>query len=76
MRRLILLVMLCALAVSNLGCIMILGVRDLPGQRQVVEIDGELYTVDLDRHCLRKVEMDLAAEIEEANAGDVETEGE
>ena len=42
----------------------------------LVEIGGELYTVDLNAHCIRKVDMDLAAEIEKADAAEVDTVGE
>ena len=65
MRRLILFALLAPLAISNAGCIMVLGIKELPNHGRVVEIDGDLYVVDLDSHRIRKIDVDPVIEIEE-----------
>ncbi len=48
MRRFAIAAMTVALAIGTTGCIVVLGSWDLPGPAKVVEIDGELYVVDLE----------------------------
>ena len=64
MRRLILFTLLVLLAISNAGCIMVLGIKELPHHGRVVEIDGDLYVVDLDSSRIRKIDVDPVIEIE------------
>ena len=51
---------LAGLALSTTGCIMVLGVRgpvtDLPDNKKVVEIDNELYLLDLDTNRIQKLD--------------------
>ena len=60
MRRLMGLGFLAGLALSMTGCIMVLGgmglVSDLPDNKKVVEIDDELYLLDLKTNRIRKID--------------------
>ena len=51
---------LAGLALSSSGCIMVLGgmgpVTDLPDNKKVVEIDDELYLLDLETNRIRKLD--------------------
>jgi len=53
---------LVGLALSTTGCIMVLGVRggvtDLPDNKKIVEIDDELYLLDLKTNRIRKLDKD------------------
>ncbi len=64
MRRVTMLALLAGLALSNLGCVIALEFKDRPWHKQVVEIDGELYIVDVKTHRVRKIETDWATETE------------
>ncbi len=64
MRRVMVLVLLAGLALSNLGCVIALEVKDRPWRKQVIEIDGELFIVDVKTHRVRKIEADWATETE------------
>ena len=57
-------VCLAVLTLSNAGCIFIVGVKDLPCQGYVVEIDGEHYIVDKEHHRLREIDMESLSEVE------------
>ena len=60
MRRLMGLGFLAGLALSTTGCIMNVAVRepvtDLPGHKKIVEIDNELYLLDLKTNRIRKLD--------------------
>ncbi len=75
MQRLVLFALLVLLAISNAGCIMVLGVKERPHHGRVVEIDGDLYVVDLDSHRIRKIDVDPVIEIEEPGDLREDTEG-
>ena len=60
MRKSALLGLLFGLSLSTAGCIMVLGV-DAPvaegcGHKKIVEIDNELYLVDLKTNRIRKID--------------------
>lgn len=56
MRRLIVSLLLAGAALPGAGCLFSVDVRGVPHHRQVVEVDGELYVVDLKTHRVRKLE--------------------
>jgi len=60
MRKFAVLGVLVGLALSATGCIMVLGglgpVTDLPGNKKIVEIDDELYLLDLKTNRIRKLD--------------------
>lgn len=60
MRRLAMWGLLVGLTLSTTGCIMVLGVdrsvTDLPGQKKIVQIDDELYLLDLKTNHIRKID--------------------
>ena len=62
MRRLMGLGFLVGLALSTTGCVMVLGVRtpvtDLPDNKKIVEIDDELYLLDLETNRIRKLDKE------------------
>ncbi len=51
---------LAGLVLSTTGCIMVLGVRgpvtDLHDNKKIVEIDNELYLLDLDTNRIQKLD--------------------
>ena len=51
---------LAGLALSMTGCIMVIGVKtpvtDLPDNKKIVEIDDELYLLDLKKNRVRKLD--------------------
>lgn len=61
MRRLSRLALLAMIGLSNVGCVMVLGVSDFGEHPRVVEIDGELYVVDEDSHRVRRIEIEFPA---------------
>jgi hypothetical protein len=64
--------LLAALALGgSTGCIVILGSRELPGPAKIIEIDGELYVVDLESRRLHRIGDDCV--IEEQRTGDAES---
>ena len=60
MRRFAGLGVLAGLALSMTGCIMVIGVKtpvtDLPDNKKIVEIDDELYLLDLKKNRVRKID--------------------
>ena len=60
MRRLMGLGLLAGLALSTTGCIMVLGgmglATDLPDNKKVVEIDDELYLLDLGTNHIQRID--------------------
>ena len=68
MRRLMGLGLLAGLALSTTGCVMVLGVRgpvtDLPDNKKIVEIDDELYLLDLETNRIRKLDKETLAHSE------------
>ena len=62
MRRLMGLGLLAGLALSTTGCIMVLGgmgvATDLPDNKKIVEIDDELYLLDLKTNKIRKLDKE------------------
>ena len=62
MRRFAGLGFLAGLVLSTTGCIMVLGVRtpvtNLPDNKKVVEIDDELYLLDLETNRIRKLDKE------------------
>lgn len=75
MRKLVLSVLSAALALAGSGCVVVLGVDDLPRDRHVVTIDGALYVVDLDTHRVQKVDAEFVTPLEEADAEAEDAEG-
>ena len=63
MRRLMVSLLLAVAVLPSAGCVFALDVRGLPHHRQVVEVDGEFYVVDLKTHRVRK--MDAIWDIQE-----------
>ena len=72
MRKFIVCVLLAGLALSSIGCLISLDVRDVPHRKQVVEIDGELYIVDLKTHRVRKIDAHWDLEGESTTTTEVE----
>ena len=62
MRKFARLGFLAGLVLSASGCIMVLGVRapvtDLPDNKKIVEIDDELYLLDLETNRIRKLDKE------------------
>jgi len=62
MRRLMGLGFLGGLVLSASGCVMNVAVRepvtDLPGNKKIVEIDDELYLLDLKTNRIRKIDKE------------------
>ena len=75
MRKAILFVLLGVLSVSSPGCIVVMGVDDLPEHRQIVEIDGELYVVNTHTHRVCKVDTEVEGESQTTTETQVETKG-
>ena len=73
MRRLIMCVLLAGLALSSVGCVISLDVRDIPHRKQVVEIDGELYIVDVKTHRVSRIDARWDVEAETTTATEVES---
>jgi hypothetical protein len=57
MRRLFVALLVAGVVLPCAGCLFSVNVRDIPYHRQVVEVDGELYVVDLKTHRARKLEV-------------------
>ena len=74
MRRLCVLMLLSAMAFANTGCVVVLGVKDLPHRKHVVEIDGELYVVDLKTHRIHRIDDDISIETETTTETETEAE--
>ena len=59
-RALVLVAILAGLSLTNLGCIMVLGVRapvtEHSGHKRVIEVDGEFYIVDVEENTVRKID--------------------
>ncbi len=72
MRRVSVFLCLVGLALSNVGCVMVIGVKDLPHRKQAVEIDGELYIVDVRTQRARKIDLNSETEIESATETQIE----
>ena len=62
MRKFARLGFLAGLVLSASGCIMVLGVRapvtDLPDNKKIVEIDDQLYLLDLETNRIRKLDKE------------------
>jgi len=62
MRRFAGLGFLVGLVLSTTGCVMVLGgmgvATDLPDNKKIVEIDDELYLLDLETNRLRKLDKE------------------
>jgi hypothetical protein len=80
MRRFAIAAMAVALAIGSTGCIVVLGGWDLPGPAKVVEIDGELYVIDLETQRLHKIcdewLIEEEATTETGSAAEPETDAE
>ena len=72
MRRLIMCVLVAGLALSSVGCVISLDIKDVPARKQVVEIDGELYVVDVKTHRVRKIDAHWDVGAETTTATEVE----
>jgi hypothetical protein len=64
MRTICVALMAFGLALSIGGCIMVIGVKELPQHKQVVEIDDELFVVDIKTERLRKLNLSTTIESE------------
>lgn len=69
MRKLVSILPMIAVTLSSVGCVMVIGSRELPDHKHVVQIDDELYIVDVKTKRVKK--LDLKAAIERQ----METEG-
>lgn len=58
MRKKAWLMMLTLLALLNTGCIFVLGIPSVTSHGKIVEIDGELYVVDVESMSLEKIDSD------------------
>ena len=58
MRKLTLSLLLIAMAFSNFGCVLVVGVDDFPGRKHIVELNGRTYVVDTKTHRLQVIEFD------------------
>ena len=60
MRKFALLGLLVGLSLSTTGCIMVFGVdapvTEISGHKKIVEIDNELYLLDLKTNRIRKID--------------------
>ena len=67
---------LAGLALSSSGCIMVLGgmgpVADLPDNKKVVEIDDELYLLDLGTNKVRKLDKSAMIQTQTITTTEVE----
>ena len=72
MRRLCAFVLASVMALANIGCVFVLGVKDVPHRKQVVAIDGELYVVDVKTHRIHKVDDDRVIEVETTTEAEIE----
>ncbi len=68
MRRVTVLVLLVFLAMLQTGCVIALEVKARPHHRQVIEIDGQLYVVDVSTNRVRKIDLIQAESAEETEA--------
>lgn len=75
MRWATLLAVLAGLALVNGGCVIVLGSCDLPKCKHVVEIDGDLYTVDLKTHRLQRIDAEWMTETESVTEPEAESGG-
>ncbi len=64
MRRVIVLMLLAGLALSNVGCVIAIGTKEVPHHKRVVAVDGEIYIVDVRTQGIRKIDADWDAEDE------------
>lgn len=64
MRTIRVALMAIGFALSNGGCIMVIGVKEFPQHKQVIEIDGEFFVVDVKTEQLRKLDLSTAVESE------------
>ena len=59
---------LVGLALSTAGCIMVLGgyvpLADVSGNKRIVEIDDQLYLLDLETHRIRKLDKETSVHSE------------
>jgi hypothetical protein len=62
-------VLLAFLAMLQTGCVIALEVKHRPHHRQVIEIDGQLYVVDVRTNRVRKIDL-----IETQSAAETEAE--
>ncbi len=76
MRRVAICLMLSVLALSQMGCILAVDVKGWPHDRQVIEIDGEIYVVDIKTNGVRKISRDSATEIESTTRLEIDTTNE
>ena len=72
MRKALLLTLVVGLTLANVGCVMVLDVKDMPYRKQVVEIDGELFIVDMKAHSVLKIDAAWMAESETIIEMDIE----
>ncbi len=52
------------IALSTTGCVMVLGVREFPGNSKVIVIDDEVYIVDEESKTLKRIDEDVDIQIE------------
>ncbi len=62
MRRRLMVMVLAIAAGANAGCIMVLGFEGLPAHKRVIEIEDELYIVDVETRTLKKLDLEAAVQ--------------
>lgn len=61
MRRRLMVMLLAIAAGANAGCVLVLGSKGLPAHKHVIEIEGEVYIVDVKTRTLKKLDLEAAA---------------
>ncbi len=62
MRRRLMVMLLAIAAGANAGCVMVLGFEGHPAHKHVIEIEGEVYIVDVKTRTLKKLDLETAAQ--------------
>ncbi len=73
MHRRLTVALLALAAVASAGCIIHLGVKEFPRCKHVVEVDGELYIVDLKPSHARKLEIETAIRNERTTRTEIDS---
>jgi hypothetical protein len=74
MRKVSVLLCLAGLTLCQIGCIFSFDVKRCPHHRQVIELDGEIYVVDVKTQRVRKIDLDSAIEVESATEIELEVD--
>lgn len=65
MRKALVGLFVAALSLAATGCLMVIGVERpvLDGKKRIIEVDDELYIVDVEQSTVRKMDKDAAIEV-------------